>query len=49
MVLLQNKSNEFEIREGGLGQGQRGQRVQNSYFPLYLVKKYLLLQDERAQ
>ena len=28
---------------GGLvGQGQRGQRVQNSYFPLYLMKKYLL-------
>ena len=24
------------------GQGQRGQLVQNSYFPLYLMKKYLL-------
>ena len=25
-----------------VGQGQRGQRVQNSYFPLYWMKKYLL-------
>ena len=25
-----------------VGQGQRGQGVQNSYFPLYLMKKYLL-------